>query len=436
MTTDLACAIAEMPLHDTHEHLASEDRYVASPPDVLRDLFDNYILGDLAVAGASPEAIARLLDADDPDLRARFEGIAPAWESCRHTGYGDAVRAIARDVFGIEMLTASALEAAQPMSVALRAPGKRLEILQRAGLDHVQVDDCVWKCAPDQSGPDFFLYDLSWLSFSSGQVDAARIHAEVGVEVTDLETLRGAMEALFVRYAPFAVAVKTQHAYNRTLRWSEPDEATVARALDKTLVGIAPDEGEFLALGDWCLARGVELAGQFGLPVKIHTGYYAGHSRMLMDRIPAGHLSALLARYPQTRFVLMHIAYPYSDEVLALAKHYPNVWVDLCWAWSINPLAASDFVRQFVHAAPSNKLLGFGGDSVWPWASVAYADQARAWLTRALEVEVTDRLLTEQDAIALAHRFLHENQRICFDIDGLRSRIRQALSSHGDDHSA
>ena len=37
----------------------------------------------------------------------------------------------------------------------------------------------------------------------------------------------------------------------------------------------------------------------------------------------------------------MHIAYPYSDELVALAKHYPNVYVDMCWAWSIDPYSAA-----------------------------------------------------------------------------------------------
>ena len=33
----------------------------------------------------------------------------------------------------------------------------------------------------------------------------------------------------------------------------------------------------------------------------------------------------------------MRIAYPYSDELVALAKHFPNAYVDLCWVWSIDP---------------------------------------------------------------------------------------------------
>ena len=51
---------------------------------------------------------------------------------------------------------------------------------------------------------------------------------------------------------------------------------------------------------------------------------------MPVERIRPGHLCALLMRYPKARFVLMHNAYPYSDELIAIAKHYPNVYIDMC----------------------------------------------------------------------------------------------------------
>jgi predicted TIM-barrel fold metal-dependent hydrolase len=146
---------------------------------------------------------------------------------------------------------------------------------------------------------------------------------------------------------------------------------------------------------------------------------------MPVDRIPAGHLAPLLARYPAARFVLMHIAYPYSDELVALAKHYPNVYADLCWAWSIDPFSASLFVRRFIHAVPANKLFIFGGDTFWPTAAVAYAHQARHWLTRTLQAEVDEGLLREAEAMALASRFMRENQYACFRVAEKKEAVRR-----------
>jgi predicted TIM-barrel fold metal-dependent hydrolase len=426
--TALAEHIQAIRMIDTHEHLVKEQAYLERGPDVLRDLFANYVTADLVVAGAPLAAVERLVDDADPDIKGRLAGVRAAWERCQHTGYGEVVQLIARRMYELEEITPESLEGARDRATRLHQPGERLRLLRDvANLDHVQTDDFVWSCLPDISGPDFFLYDISWADFCAGQVDAAAIRQEVGIEVRSIGDLREAQAAIFARYGACAIAVKAQHAYQRTLRWQERTDAEAGAVLQKELAGAPLTEEERLCLGDWCWSRGVELAIAHNLPFKLHTGYYAGHSRMPVDRIRGGHLCGLLARYPQARFVLMHIAYPYQDELVALAKHYPNVYVDLCWAWSINPLGARDFVRQMIHAVPANKLFAFGGDTGLPAAAVAYSIQARQWLTRALQAEVDEGLLTERQAIALATRFMRTNQEECFDFAGTRSAIREAI---------
>ena len=150
---------------------------------------------------------------------------------------------------------------------------------------------------------------------------------------------------------------------------------------------------------------------------------------MLVDRIRAGHLCPLLVAYPETRFVLMHIAYPYSEEVVAMAKHFPNAWADLCWAWSINPAASAQFVRSFLHAAPANKLFAFGGDTQSPTIAYAYSLQMRRHLTKALQAEVDEGELTEDQAIAFAQRILCDNQANCFDVEATRRANQQAVTA-------
>ena len=254
--------------------------------------------------------------------------------------FRSAVTILAREIYGMEDFSRASFERAQAQLVQWRQPGGRLHLLrERANLDHVQTDDFCWPCLPDESGRDFFLYDLSWAGFCNGQIDAAALHTETDIEVEDLASLRQAMAALFARYGRQAIAVKSQHAYNRTLRWEERSDADAERVLLRTLKGEDIEEGDRLLLGDWCWARGVELAIEYRLPFKIHTGYYAGNDRMPVDRIRSGNLCGLLARYLDCRFVLMHIAYPYSGELIALVKHYRNVWADLCWAWSIDPFS-------------------------------------------------------------------------------------------------
>lgn len=426
MATDLALHIQDVRLVDTHEHMLKEHEWLESgPKDVLQDLFGNYVPADLLSAGATQQAIQSVAKGDDPDVEDRFAGIRDAWDAIRFTGYGEAVSLIAKHVYEMDEITPAACVAAQPRLEALRRPGERLRVLRDvARLDHIQTDDFVWPCLPDASGPRFFLYDLSWVGFCSGNLDLEKMAEETGVTVHNLPTLREAMETLFRKYAPMAIAVKAQHAYNRTLRWEERSDADAERALQISLNDPkGRDEATRLCLGDWCWSRGVELAIEHNLPFKIHTGYYAGAGSMPVDRIPAGNLCALLKRYPQARFVLMHIAYPYSQELVALVKHYPNAYADLCWAWSIDPYSSMDFVRRFLHAAPVNKLFAFGGDTRWPTGALAYCIQARTWLTRAMEAEVRDGFMTEAQAIRVANRLMRENQFACFDLEGTYAAI-------------
>ncbi len=425
--TDLANHIQATALIDTHEHMNKETAFVNEGPDILQSVFDHYTANDLVAAGASADAIKSLYDRSNPDIRARFEGVRAAWERSQFTGYGEGARWVAKHLFGIDEIGGAALEAAAPKANALHKPGERLRLLRDlAKLDHVQVDDFQFTTLPDPSGPDFFLYDLSWWGWACGNVNPEAIKTETGIEVTDLATLRRSFEASFARYAPVAIALKTQHAYQRTLLWRKRDDTDAERVLLRLLRKETISDDERLCFGDWCMARGVELATQHNLPVKIHTGYYAGNNHMRMDRIDAGQLCDLLLEYPQAKFVLMHTAYPYGDEIVALAKHFPNVYADMCWTWSIDPFSSATFLRQMIHAAPSHKLLVFGGDSFWPHAAVAYAWQARRGLTRALQAEIDAGDLSKAQAMRLATQFMNGNQRDCFDIDGTRAAIKDA----------
>ncbi len=431
MPTELAHFIQTSPLCDTHEHLWDEQSIGDKVPSILHNLFDNYITGDLIGAGASYEAVESLLKDSDQDVAARFEGIREAWEAVQFTGYGEAVRLIAQEFYGLGEITAPGLEAGQETHKTMDMAGSRLRLLRDvANLDHVQVDDQARPCPVDESGPDFFLYDINWADFCSGKPNLETVTEETGVSISSLADLHEAMAAVFSQHAKFAVAVKAQHAYSRTLRWQERTDEDAAKALDAWIHN--PEdrtESERLCLGDWCWAKGIELSIEHNLPFKIHTGYYAGNNRMPVDYIKSGHLCPLLAKYLDARFVLMHIAYPYCDELIALAKHYPNVAVDLCWAWSISPNTTVDFIRRFIHTAPANKLFIFGGDTFFPAPAVAYSRQARTWFTRAMQAEVDEGLLTEGQAISLAERFMMKNQYAYFDLEKKKAILREAANT-------
>src|SRR5205807_8547232 len=109
-----------------------------------------YVPADFLSAGASLDAMRRLVDASDPDLEVRFAGVREEWQAIRFTGYGEAVRLLAKQIYGMDEITAAAAREAQPRLQELRRPGERLRILRDvANLDHTQTDDFCWPCLPD-----------------------------------------------------------------------------------------------------------------------------------------------------------------------------------------------------------------------------------------------------------------------------------------------
>ena len=440
MPSELADHIAHVSVIDTHTHLPGDYSWEGpDAPDILSDLFGWYGSSDLIIAGASLDAVARLKDSSDEDLEGRFADVSAAWAMARFTGYGEAIRIAARDLYEIDELSPVTIRSGQKRLRALQREGGCVALLRdRARLDHVQADLGLDVIDLPRASAPFFLRDLTLFRFTSGRIEDPLIEAATGVTVQDLATLGQSMETLFARCAPLSIAVKTQHAYVRTLAWRRRTDAEAERAV-QTVLGGGPESDNprseaRLCLGDWCLARGVELASAYQLPIKIHTGYLAetGQTGMGMpvDRLRAAHLAPLLMAYPDARFILMHIAYPYSDELIALAKHFGNVYVDLCWAWALNPFATRDFVRRFLHAVPLNRLFAFGDDTATPSMAYAYAVQMRRWLTRALQDEVADGYMTTRQAVDAATQLLRGNQLACFDIEGKQRAVRDATTTN------
>ena len=107
----------------------------------MSDLFGGYGSSDLVIAGASLDAVARLQDSSDEDLEGRFADVAAAWSMAQFTGYGEAVRIAARDLYEIEVVSEATIRAGQKRLQALQRKGGCVALLRdRAKLDHVQAD--------------------------------------------------------------------------------------------------------------------------------------------------------------------------------------------------------------------------------------------------------------------------------------------------------
>ncbi len=423
--------VDKTPLMDTHEHLPPEaDRVAdlkkedASPSD-FGMLFSHYADSDLLVSGM-PEKDCESLVSGDLSPKKKWKLLAPWYERCRHTGYLQCVRESVRALYGEEDLREDNCERiGNRMREEIR-PGFYRRILRDvANIEHAQINSIDGSVFHEiNTDDDLFSYDLSTTGIASG-VNRDALNRCAGTEVATLKQAHEAIDRAFEKFGPKAIAVKDQCAYWRRLNFEDVSDADAAPLFERFVreeSSLKPEERNALQnnLFRRCLRRATELK----LPVKLHTGYAAGYNSMNLAwvRENMSDLARLAKEFPDTTFVLMHIAYPCQQELISLCKHYRNVYADMCWAWIIAPVSSVNFMKAFLTTAPASKLFTFGGDFIPVELVPGHARVARRGMAMALTQLVQEGWLAESDVPDLVERVMRGNARSLYDL----ARVRRA----------
>ncbi|HNS21400.1 MAG TPA: amidohydrolase family protein [Sedimentisphaerales bacterium] len=418
------------PLIDTHEHLPEEKERLeaASRPRGEADdwslLLSHYLDSDLAVAGMPGETYDRFFSAKT-DPADKWKLLAPYWPAVKNTGYGQAVRIAIRRLYDVDDLSPDTVKKVQTgFEKTCRAGFYRRILCDLAKIESCQVNN-LGEPFRETEMPALLMQDLSILGMYAGpNLDAYAKPAEI--EVGSLADWHRVIDWWFDKYGKYAVAVKSQDAYHRDIDYEQVPAEKVEGVFKKRLAKESLTGAEKKSLEDHLFWQAVQKATEHKLPVKLHTGYYAGHNYMPLGRLQrnAGSVTDLCRRAPETRFVFMHICYPYYEELLAAAKHYANAYVDMCWSWIINPVAAKDFLRKFLVTAPANKILTFGGDYIPVEPVLGHATMARQGIALALSELVEEGWLSLADAMDLIDPIMHGNARAIFNLAG-KNRVLQ-----------
>jgi predicted TIM-barrel fold metal-dependent hydrolase len=235
-----------------------------------------------------------------------------------------------------------------------------------------------------------------------------------GIEVLSLGRLVDAMNASIDAFMASGrlAAIKIGIAYRRDLSVTNPTthEAELAfnriRSRKSYHEGLqqnaaAVNAGEARPLADYLFHRLIERANDEDLPVQIHTGYLAGNWGSLAGT-KALHLLSLFDTYRRVRFDVFHASWPWTSELGAIAKNYPNVYPDMCWAWTMNPAQSERALCEWLDAVPYTKIFAYGADTNYPWCNAGYAIQARKGIARVLEQKVADGHFSEATAREVA----------------------------------
>ncbi|HUU29849.1 MAG TPA: amidohydrolase family protein [archaeon] len=403
-------------LVDTHEHLITEKFWLTQEPDFFwwfqQPWFPQYSGADLVSAGLPEDDLQFIIDKKNP-LVERWERVAPYWPVIKFTGFGQALRIAARDIYGIPDIDENTWQELSKRIAESKKAGFYNKVLHdMAGIDLVILDQIVLADPFLSGGPPertvmVKRFDYTFIELNREVVDS--ISKEYGMSIKNLDDLLAALDKAFQELVSkgYYVGLKCAQAYDRVIYYENVPKAQAEKLFAEIFKRDLTRE-ERKPLEDFMLHQVAERAGRYDLPFQIHTGIQAGPGNVVTNSKPT-HLLNLFQQYPRTKFVLFHGSFPYMGELTVLAKNYPNVYLDMCWLPIISPTVTKEWLHKWLETVPVNKIMAFGGDYQFPEGTYAHSVIARQVVAETLAEKVEAGYLTEEEAVWIARRLLREN---------------------------
>ena len=408
--SDIRDFVMGEPLCDNHEHQGGFGILDSRKDNLDYREFVGYAGADLATAGGVGGMPA-------PQAELTVEQFFDLWASVRTTGYGQATELACRAVLDLDFTAANA----EAVTAALReftagrdAAALYQDLLAKAGIRWA-LNDCCWDSPTKlhffdgSDHPEGYLqmlrYDAVLVVSSREQVE--RFERALERPIQRLSDLDAALDDYTekARAAGRLGGMKSALPYHRRVDFEQSSFADAERVFEAMMQG---RQAELRPLHDYLFHRFVQRAREFDQPVQLHTGYLAGNWGNPGQGNPEL-LVPVFRRYRGVRFDMFHAGWPYSEVAGAIAKAFPNVYLDMCWAWTMNPAQMERILSEWLSGVPHNKIFGYGGDTGNPFVMVGYALQARRGIANVLERKVEGGEYGLETAQRVARRIMHGN---------------------------
>ena len=239
--------------------------------------------------------------------------------------------------------------------------------------------------------------------------------AKLGLKPSSFDDYLAALEKLVDGMnSRHQLALKNALAYDRDVAFDEPDERLARDAWGKA----SPSAAERKAFSDFVVDRLCRLAGERDLPVQTHLG-----TAIIRGSHPLK-AAGLIERHPRTRFLLMHLAYPWSRDLLGMAFVYRNIWLDLTWSLLLSPSHFKLALHEAIEILPDESRMMIGGDNWHIEETCATLNLARQLIGEVLEEKIRAGYFRPDDAQRLAENILRENAIRFFKLEQLGRALR------------
>ncbi len=419
-----------IPIIDTHEHLIQEQERITHKPDLFETFLSHYLSSDLVSSGMSSEELAELRNPQLP-LADRWKIFEPFWERTRNTGYAYAIDVAVKGLYDVDGLSEGTYNELASRMEKRNLPGLyHWVLLEKAGIERSILDTSSETPLTEVDytlfAPVFRFRDFI---MATSRLELENLEKQCNTSIHSLKDFISALTREFDRVHNRVVGVKIGLAYMRTLRFDkvtfhEAEEVFNNIYRQETFERIVIENrhryvpaglslSESKPLQDFLVHTVIQLAAQRGLPIQIHTGLQEGNENILENSRPTL-LVNLFREYKEATFDVFHGSYPYTGELAALAKNFPNVYADLCWLHIISPYKARQTLSEWLDTIPSNKIFGFGGDYRFIEGVYGHAVIARYNIARVLTEKVEEGVYRKSEAVQIARKLLNENAHDLF----------------------
>ncbi|NLO08004.1 MAG: amidohydrolase family protein [candidate division WS1 bacterium] len=234
------------------------------------------------------------------------------------------------------------------------------------------------------------------------------LEAHLDRSIGNLAEAKEALAELVAQYeARGALGIKLAHAYRRTLHSERVSAVEASATFDRGLRGLTLKQPAIKRLQDHIIFFLAGVCEEMGLVFDIHTGVQ-GNWGNVPDSNPL-HLLPLIHAHPKVRFSLYHGGYPYSREMGMLAKHSPNVWLNLAWMFVVTMEGTRQSLSEWLDLVPGYRILGFGSDVGWPEMIYGHLVMARSCIADVLAEKAERDFLSRDAALDLARMMMRDN---------------------------
>ncbi len=411
---------------DAQECINADINYDLENKDVFYTYILHYLIRELVSAGMVSDTI--LSSITDPKVPAetRFKLALPYMKACSNTGYFRALKRSFAELHGLNDLNPDSLAKLQNDYLLCKDKEYVYDTLyNKFNIEAVLLDideefveqhydkrifKRVWH-------PEKYIKPgpvsgevIKWVERHYSEIksldDWVRAFDEeltdkLGRGVVALKITLGSVRSLYFEDVSYSVA-KVKF-YEMLQQWKE------AGAGERDHVEFPREVQDFMMHRVLSSLRGR------GVVIQFDTGMQHDNRNILNNAKPIN-LNNLFEHYEDVKFDILGIGWPYWREVVALAKMYPNVFINFSGSHIVSALSCIECLKECIDTLPVNKIIGFGGNYLFFDGVYAQLETAKDNIARALSQLIEYGLLDMEKAMMVAEAILNKNPKRIYKI--------------------